>query len=84
MLRVTLGGIFFLGGLLLLLVPFLDRGAAREGRSGGWTIAGLAGLAFVITMTCWGYSSLLPLYIVFLTVLLLAIFAWITRSPEAH
>jgi quinol-cytochrome oxidoreductase complex cytochrome b subunit len=75
--------LFSLGGLLLLLVPFLDRRGAREGKSPGWTIAGLFGLTFVIVMTCWGYGSLLPLYIVMLTVLLLAIFAWITRSPEA-
>ena len=75
--------LFSLGGLLLLLVPFLDRGAARDGRSPGWTVAGLFGLAFVIVMTCWGYATLMPLYIVMITVLLLGIFAWITRSPEA-
>lgn len=76
--------LFSLAGLLLLLVPFLDRRAARDGRSGGWTIAGIVGLIFVVVMTCWGYSSLVPLYIVFLTALLLAIFAWITRSSEAR
>ena len=76
--------LFSLAGLLLLLVPFLDRKAARDGRSGGWTIAGLLGLAFVVVMTCWGYGTLIPLYVVFLTVLLLAIFAWITRAPEAR
>lgn len=74
--------LFSVAGLLLLLVPFLDRRGAREGRSPGWTIAGLAGLAFVIVMTCWGYSSLIPLYICFLTALLLGIFAWITRPTE--
>ncbi|PYQ31784.1 MAG: cytochrome bc complex cytochrome b subunit [Acidobacteria bacterium] len=71
--------LFGLAGLLLLLVPFLDR---RHGR--GWTIAGLLGLAFVIVMTCWGYGTLVPLYIVFLTALLLALFAFITRAPEAR
>jgi hypothetical protein len=35
-------------------------------------------------MTCWGYGTLVPLYIVFLTALLLAVFAWITRSTEAR
>jgi cytochrome b6 len=74
--------LFSIGGLLLVLVPFLDRGAARDGRSAGWSIAGLVALAFVIVMTCYGYASLVPLYIVFITALLLAIFAWITRSPE--
>jgi cytochrome b6 len=76
--------LFSLAGLLLLLVPFLDRRAAREGRSPGWTIAGVAGLIFVVVMTCWGYDSLLPLYIVFLSALLLGVFAWITRSAEAR
>jgi hypothetical protein len=35
-------------------------------------------------MTCWGYASLVPLYIVFLTVLLLAVFAFITRAREVR
>jgi peptidoglycan/LPS O-acetylase OafA/YrhL len=71
--------LFGLGGLLLLLVPFMDRGRSRL-----WGIAGLVGLAFVVGMTCWGYGTLIPLYIVFLTALLLAVFAFITRSPEAR
>jgi cytochrome b6 len=71
--------LFGLAGLLLLLVPFLNRGRGR-----GWTIAGILGLAFVIVMTCWGYGTLIPLYIVFLTALLLALFAFITRAPEAR
>jgi len=66
--------LFSLGGGLLMLVPFLDRKRSR-----GWGIAGVAGLAFVVAMTCWGYASLVPLYIVFLTALLLAVFAWITK-----
>lgn len=69
--------LFSLAGLLLLLVPFLDRRGSR-----GWAIAGVLGLIFVVGMTCWGYGTLIPLYIVFLTTLLLGIFAWITRSPE--
>ena len=60
-------------------LAFLDRGRSR-----GWAIAGLIGLAFVVGMTCWGYGTLLPLYIVFLTGLLLAVFAFITRSPEVR
>ena len=71
--------LFGLAGALLMLVPFLDRG-----RSKGWSIAGVLALAFVVAMTCWGYESLIPLYIVFLTALLLAIFAWMTRAPEAR
>jgi quinol-cytochrome oxidoreductase complex cytochrome b subunit len=75
--------LFSLAGLLLMLVPFLDRGAARNGRSPGWSIAGIAALAFVIVMTCWGYATLIPLYIVFLTALLLMVFAFITRHPPS-
>jgi len=70
--------LFGLAGLLLMLVPFLDRGRGRI-----WSIAGVLGLMFVIVMTCWGYASLVPLYIVLLTILLLAVFAWMTRPAEA-
>ena len=71
--------LFSLAGALLLFVPFLDRGRSR-----GWAIGGILGLAFVVGMTCWGYATLVPLYIVFLTALLLAVFAFITRSAEAR
>jgi hypothetical protein len=33
-------------------------------------------------MTCWGYSSLVPLYVVGLTAVLLLLFAFITRGPR--
>lgn len=71
--------LFSLAGVLLLCVPFLDRRGSR-----GFAIAGVAALVFVVAMTCWGYGTLVPLYIVLLTVLLLALFAFITRSPEAR
>jgi cytochrome b6 len=73
---------FGLVGLVLFLVPFLDRRGQREGRSLGWTIGGIAGLLFAIGMTCWGYASLLPLYIVLLTLLLLGLLAFLTRGPR--
>lgn len=71
--------LFSLAGALLLFVPFLDRGRSR-----GWAVGGIVGLAFVVAMTCWGYGTLVPLYVVFLTALLLAVFAFITRSAEAR
>jgi cytochrome b6 len=74
--------LFGLAGLLLLLVPFLDRGAARNGKSPFWTAGGIVGLVFVIVMTCWGYGTLVPLYVVLLAVALLAVFAFITRGPR--
>lgn len=74
--------LFGLAGLLLLLVPFLDRRASRDGKSPGWTVAGALGLIFIVGMTCWGYSSLMPLYVVLLTLLLLAVFGYIIRGPR--
>ncbi|HET8797022.1 MAG TPA: cytochrome b N-terminal domain-containing protein, partial [Thermoanaerobaculia bacterium] len=69
--------LFGLGGVILLLIPFLDRKASRL-----WNWAGVVALLFVIAMTCWGYASLLPLYAVLLALLLLAVFAFITRAPK--
>jgi quinol-cytochrome oxidoreductase complex cytochrome b subunit len=56
--------LFGLLGLVLVLVPFLDRGVALRGRSPGFTILGGVALAYVVAMTAWGYQSLLPLYVV--------------------
>ncbi len=49
---------FLFGGLLWMLVPFLDRRAAREKRSPFFTWAGLAILLYIIVMTALTY--LLP------------------------
>ncbi len=73
---------FSVAGLLLLLIPFLDRSATRDGRSPRWSIGGVAAIIFVLGMTCWGYASLLPLYIVFISALLLSLFAFITRGKS--
>src|SRR6266540_392681 len=74
--------LFSFAGLFLMLVPFLDRGAARTGRSPLWSIGGLVVLAAMVVMTCWGYASLVPLYVVALTWILLVIFAFITRGSK--
>jgi cytochrome b6 len=71
---------FSAGGLLLLLIPFLDRGAQRTGRSKAWSIGGVAVLLWALGMTCWGYASLLPLYVVLISALLLGLLAFITRG----
>jgi cytochrome b6 len=55
---------FGLLGLVLVLVPFLDRGVALRGRSPGFTILGVVALAYVVVMTAWGYQSLVPFYVV--------------------
>jgi cytochrome b6 len=72
--------IFSLAGLFLMLIPFLDRGAARTGRSPRWSIGAVGALLFVLGMTCWGYASLLPLYVVLISALLLSLLAFITRG----
>ena len=65
---------FSLAGLVLLLVPFLDRKGSRI-----FDVAGVVSLIFMVAMTCWGYKSLLPLYIVIAAAALLALLAWVTR-----
>jgi cytochrome b6 len=55
--------LFGLGGLALLLVPFLDKGASRGGRSPGFTAAGILAVSYIVGMTAWGYHSLVPVFI---------------------
>jgi len=70
--------LFGLGGLVLILIPFLDRRASRL-----WTVAGILAIAFILAMTCWGYASLVPLYVVAVSAVLLLVLAFITRGPRA-
>jgi cytochrome b6 len=55
---------FGLAALVLLLVPFLDRGVVRTGRSPGFTAAGLVAVVYMVGLTAWGYQSLAPVYAV--------------------
>jgi cytochrome b6 len=71
--------VFGLAGIVVLLVPFLDRGVFRHGRSPLFTGAGALAIAYVVTMTVWGYRSLVPLYIVLLAVALVYVLAAGTR-----
>jgi cytochrome b6 len=73
--------LFGLGGLVLLLVPFLDRRIATRGSSPKFTAAGALVLLYMIGMTTWGYRSLLPVFIVAGAAILLVLFALVTRSP---
>jgi cytochrome b6 len=75
--------VFGLGGLLMVLVPFLDRGIEKNGKSPMFTLAGIVALVFMIGMTVWGYASLLPLGIVFATAALLLVVGYVTRNNEA-
>jgi cytochrome b6 len=75
--------LFSLGGLLLLLVPFIDRGVVRRGKSPLFDVAGVLALIFIVAMTCWGYEwSLVPLWIVLGAAALLAIMAFVTRPSR--
>ena len=67
--------LFSLAGLLLVLVPFLDRGVVRKGRSIGFTIVGVVAVVYMVGMTAWGYRSLAPIWIVAAT----GAFVWILR-----
>jgi quinol-cytochrome oxidoreductase complex cytochrome b subunit len=49
--------------LLLLLVPFLDRGVVRRGRSPVFTLVGWLAVVYIVVLTAWGYDSLVPVYI---------------------
>jgi cytochrome b6 len=76
--------LFSLGGLLLILVPFLDRGVVTRGRSPGFTAVGAAVSLFVVGMTTWGYHSLVPVYIALGTVLVVGILGFVTRPPKSE
>lgn len=56
--------LFSLAGLLMVLVPFLDRGVEKTGRSPVFTAIGVVALVYIVGMTAWGYRSLVPVYIV--------------------
>ncbi len=71
--------LFGFGGLLLVLVPFLDRGLLHRGKSPLFTAAGVAMLIYVVGFTAWGYASLLPVYIVLATGVLIAILSLVTQ-----
>ncbi len=72
--------LFGLAGLVLLAVPFLDRGIVRKGKSPGFTVVGLAALVFIVGMTAWGYSSWAPVLIVLGVLALTALFAFVVRQ----
>ncbi len=69
---------FALCGLLLALVPFLDREKpGREGR--GWWVLGVAALVYIVGLTAWGYRSLTPILLIAATAALIAFLQYATR-----
>jgi cytochrome b6 len=73
---------FGAAALLVVLVPFLDRGIARRGRSPGFTAVGVAALVYLVGMTCWGYRSLVPLYAILGGAALVWLFALVIERGE--
>ncbi len=74
--------LFSLGGLLMVLVPFLDRKVNLTGRSPAFTIVGVLALIYIVGMTAWGYRSLAPLWIVIGTGVLLLLLGVVTRHED--
>ncbi len=71
--------LFGVAGLLLVLVPFLDRSSREDGRSPLFTAIGVVSLVYMVGMTAWGYRSLTAVYIVLLTFLVMAVLSLGTR-----
>jgi cytochrome b6 len=76
--------LFGLGGLVLVLVPFLDRGLVRRGRSPGFTMAGIVAVLYIVAMTAWGYHSWVPVWVVLATLALIGVFAFVVRHEEGE
>jgi cytochrome b6 len=76
--------LFAVGGLLLVLVPFLDRGAQRTGRSPVVMTIGAVALVYIVGMTAWGYQSLVPIYAVLATALVVGVLGLGTRRVRGR
>jgi quinol-cytochrome oxidoreductase complex cytochrome b subunit len=63
--------LFGVAGLALVLVPFLDRGVVRTGRSPGFTALGALAVVYMTGMTAWGYRSWVPVAVVAVTAALM-------------
>jgi len=74
--------IFGAVGLLVLLVPFLDRGIKRQGRSPGFTVLGVLGLGFIVVMTAIGYHAWWPVWIALALVLVPYLVGWMTSRAR--
>lgn len=73
---------FSFAALLMMLVPFLDRGVERQGRSPVFTWIGVVALIYMVGLTSWGYRSFVPVYLVLGTGLLILLMSWSTRRVK--
>ena len=71
--------LFSLGGLLMVLVPFLDRNVNKTGKSPGFTLVGVVAVVYMVGMTAWGYKSLVPVWIVAATGAFVLLLRWGTK-----
>jgi cytochrome b6 len=71
--------LFGVAGLLLVLVPFLDKRGQTTGRSPTFTTIGIVSLVYMVGMTAWGYRSLMPVYAILLTLLVMVVLSLGTR-----
>ncbi len=74
--------LFSLGGLLMILVPFLDRGVDRTGRSPIFTWIGVVALVYMVGMTAWGYRSWAPVWAMLASGLVVAVLGLGTRRAS--
>lgn len=72
--------LFGFAALLMILVPFLDRGIVCRGRSPVFTMTGVLSVLFIVGMTSWGYQSLVPVWIVLGTGALILLLGFVTRT----
>ena len=73
---------FGLAGLVMVLVPFLDRNVERDGRSPAFTAGGVVALLYIVGFTAWGYRSLAPIWVVLATAAVIAVLGVGTASRE--
>ena len=66
-----------------MLVPFLDRGVVRRGRSPVFTLVGWLAVLYIVALTAWGYDSLVPVYIAAGTGLLALLFTRGSRAKQS-
>jgi cytochrome b6 len=71
--------LFGVAGMLLVLVPFLDKRTRTTGRSPTFTAIGIVCLLYMVGMTAWGYRSLTPVYAILLTAVVMAVLSIGTR-----
>jgi cytochrome b6 len=69
-----------MAALALLLVPLLDRGVVRNGRSLLFSVLGWLGIAYIVVLTAWGYRSPVPAYIALATGILVLLLTRGRRS----